>query len=182
MPKSLKVVDQSKRKHAHIIGWGVDKDPANRPGIPREQNQENVLSPNHHLPIKSKQTPRQPVELTLERNEITPILGDVVPTPPLSGSLRKFAFRYSEDALRHWMILLLADRVNMVEGWFEDISRGKMPMILPRMEFRTTDHLRRIVQQGPKSRADKAMVISLGALVVGLGAFAYLAAKKSRAA
>lgn len=34
----------------------------------------------------------------------------------MSGAIRRRAFRHSEKDLRHWMMLLLADRVNVVEG------------------------------------------------------------------
>lgn len=38
--------------------------------------------------------------------------------------LRRLAFHDSESDLRHWMVLLFADRVNMVEGLGADLMRG----------------------------------------------------------
>lgn len=173
MQQSLKVADQSKTGHENIIGWGTDLNPADRPGVPRELNRENVLSPNHHRPVSAHQKPDPAVNLTLERASLTPIFGTSTPPCPLSTPIRAFAFRFSEDKLRHWLLLMLADRINMVEGWFDDIGRGKMPMLLPRMEFRTSDHLRRILQQGPKNRQDKMLLAGTALALAGVGFLAF---------
>lgn len=178
MQRAIKVVDQSRTDHANIQGWGADLDPANRPGVPREYNHENVLSPHHHRPIAHQQKPGRDVNLTLERGSMTPIFGDTVAPGPVSTPLRKFAFRFSEDRLRHWLLLLLADRADMVEGWFEDVAQGKMPMLLPRMEFRTTDHLRRALKQGPKNRQDQLLLAATAATALGVGYLAFRAFRR----
>jgi hypothetical protein len=50
-------------------------------------------------------------------------------TPPrlLSGVIRRLAFRKSESNWLHWLLLIGADRVNTLEGVFEDIARGRLP-------------------------------------------------------
>ena len=47
----------------------------------------------------------------------------------MSGLLRRFAFRYSKSNCRHWLPLMLADRVSEVEGVLEDLRRGHVPNI-----------------------------------------------------
>jgi hypothetical protein len=47
----------------------------------------------------------------------------------LSGMIRRFAFRYSESSYGHWLPLILADRINVVEGIVQDLSRGHIPNI-----------------------------------------------------
>lgn len=47
--------------------------------------------------------------------------------------MRRIAFRYSESDLRHWMLLLAADRVNMVEGIGQDLMRGHVPNLFAEM-------------------------------------------------
>jgi hypothetical protein len=47
--------------------------------------------------------------------------------------LRRYAFKWSENDLRHWLILLAADRINVVEGVGEDLARGKVPNVLGEM-------------------------------------------------
>ena len=41
-----------------------------------------------------------------------------------SGVIRRAAFRYSENDLRHWLMLMGADRVNVVEGLGQDLRRS----------------------------------------------------------
>jgi hypothetical protein len=127
------------------------------------------LSPYHHKQIPTRQRPGRDINLTLERDSMTPVFGNTTWPRPISTPMRKLAFRFSEDKLRHWLLLLLADRVNMVEGWVEDVGQGKMPMLLPRMEFRTTDHLRRVLSQGPKNRQDKMLLAGTAIALAGVG-------------
>lgn len=37
------------------------------------------------------------------------------------------AFRWTESNLLHWLLLLGADRINTLEGVFEDLARARMP-------------------------------------------------------
>lgn len=78
------------------------------------------------------ETPEQQPETvkilqSTERPNITLVFGTTVPPTGVSGKLRGVAFKYSENDLRHWMILLLADRINMVEGIVSDLGRGHIP-------------------------------------------------------
>ncbi|MFD1837611.1 hypothetical protein [Paracidovorax cattleyae] len=43
--------------------------------------------------------------------------------------LRRLAFRASESDVRHWLLLLLADRINVLEGLLEDLSHGRVPQV-----------------------------------------------------
>jgi hypothetical protein len=43
--------------------------------------------------------------------------------------MRRLAFRWSESNWAHWLLLIAADRVNMVEGLIEDLGRGHIPNI-----------------------------------------------------
>jgi hypothetical protein len=47
----------------------------------------------------------------------------------VSGRIRRAAFRFSESDLRHWMLLLAADRVNMLEGLGADLRSGSLPNV-----------------------------------------------------
>ena len=42
--------------------------------------------------------------------------------------IRRFAFKYSESSYGHWLPLMLADRVNKVEGVLDDLSTATSPM------------------------------------------------------
>jgi hypothetical protein len=44
-----------------------------------------------------------------------PVFGTAVPPRAVSGLLRRVAYRYPDHAVRHWTMLLLADRVDLWE-------------------------------------------------------------------
>ncbi len=70
---------------------------------------------------------------SIERPGLTPVYGTSVPPSGLSGRLREAAFRYSEGDLRHWTLLLLADRVNVGEGLLSDLAQGRVPNVFAEM-------------------------------------------------
>jgi hypothetical protein len=47
--------------------------------------------------------------------------------------IRRLAFKMTENDVRHWLLLLAADRVNMVEGIGQDLLSGKVPNVLAEM-------------------------------------------------
>lgn len=108
--------------HSHIPDWGVDLDPAVRPAVPMEHTPPRLEGVHRGVPAKQRRT----VEVlhSIERPGITPVFGSSVPPSGLSGWIRRGAFRLSESDLRHWMLLLLADRVNVVEGLVDDARRS----------------------------------------------------------
>ena len=75
----------------------------------------------------SRQPQHVKVLHSIERPGLTPVYGTTVPPSGLSGRLRSLAFRFSEGDLRHWMLLLLADRVNVGEGLLADLAGGQVP-------------------------------------------------------
>src|SRR5918993_262921 len=68
-----------------------------------------------------------------ERPGLTPVFGTSVPPSGVSGLIRGAAFRYSENDLRHWLMLLFADRVNVVEGILQDLAHGHVPNLFAEM-------------------------------------------------
>jgi hypothetical protein len=68
-----------------------------------------------------------------ERPGVTPLFGTPCPPRGVSGATRRLAFRHSENDLRHWLLLLLADRIDVGEGIVEDLSQGHVPNIFREM-------------------------------------------------
>lgn len=68
-----------------------------------------------------------------ERPNLTAVFGTTSPPQGLSGMVRRFAFRYSENKQLHWIGLILADRINMVEGIADDLMKGHVPNIFAEM-------------------------------------------------
>jgi hypothetical protein len=108
--------------HSHIPDWGVDLDRRKRPAVPMERTPPRLEGVHWDRPAQQPRT----VEIlhSVERPGITPVFGTSVPPSGLSGWIRRRAFRRSESDLRHWMLLLLADRVNVVEGLVDDARRS----------------------------------------------------------
>ena len=147
-----------------IPGWGSDLDRANRPAYPMERTPPRLPHPPHALP----ESQHRHVEVlhSIERPGITPLFGSTVPPSGLSGSVRRFAFRYSENDLRHWMLLLLADRVQVGEGLVQDLGRGHVPNIYAEMGGNAE------LRFNPRGAARKA------AVVAGVVALVWLARRR----
>ena len=109
-----------------IPGWGMDADPENEPTYPMKN-----YTGDDHSRINYERSEQQPQEVEIlmsnERPAITRVFGTTVPPSGLSGMIRRYAFQHSEDRYRHWIPLLLADRVNVVEGLVEDIASLRFP-------------------------------------------------------
>jgi hypothetical protein len=137
---------------AHIPGWGVDRDRADRPAVPMER-----MPPR--LDVATRMPPQQPqtVEIlhSTERPGITPVFGTTVPPSGVSGGLRRIAFKFSENDVRRWMLLLVADRVHMVEGLVADVGHGHVPNLYAEMGGRAE------LRHNPAGAARKAATLAL---------------------
>ena len=111
-----------------VVGWGVDADPRNDPTYPyRDRSQDEGLANNWQRPPQQ----RSDVEVlqSIEHVRTPAVFGTSTPPSGLSGMIRRLAFRWSESNWLHWLMLLGADRINMVEGVAQDLGRGKVPNI-----------------------------------------------------
>ena len=87
---------------------GIDRDPARRPGVPAERPPQ---SPPHTQAASIRQDGR-PSGVTESR---TLVFGTAQPPRGLSGRLRRVAYGIPDHFARHWMLLIFADRVDVVE-------------------------------------------------------------------
>jgi hypothetical protein len=112
-----------------IPGWGMDADVENDPTYPMKHRNGADYERIHY-----EKAPQQPENIkvfrSIERPEITRVFGTSTPPTGLSGVLRQYAFKYSEANGIHWMTLILADRVNVVEGVIDDLMHGKLPNLI----------------------------------------------------
>lgn len=106
-----------------------------------------VESTAQRVPALHDNLPQQEAHVRVlhsnERQGLTPVFGTAVPPSGLSGRLRTWAFRYSEGDVRHWMILLAADRVNVLEGLWSDLTQGRLPNPVSEMGLATEWRYRR---------------------------------------
>lgn len=101
-----------------IVGWGSDLDLHNRPGVPKEKNDESVtdVRTTSEYELIPTQIPRVEILVSSEHKKMPPIFGTACPPHGLSGILRRLAFKYSEGRKVHWLVLLLADRFDVIES------------------------------------------------------------------
>ena len=113
---------------SQLPGWNIDNDPENDPTYPMR-----TRTADDHKGYTWERPTMQPVNIevlqSIERPGITAVFGTSVPPSGLSGAIRRFAFKYSESNYLHWLPLLFADRVNVVEGVLGDLAHGKLPNI-----------------------------------------------------
>jgi hypothetical protein len=119
-----------------VTGWGVDANPENDPTYPyRDRSNDDGLMQNWQKP-----TPQQSDTEILQSIEYTrrpAVFGTSTPPRGVSGMIRRVAFRWSESNWLHWLMLMGADRINVVEGVVEDIGRGKLPNIPAEMGIKS---------------------------------------------
>jgi hypothetical protein len=121
-------MEHTPKDHSQINGWGVDAEPKNDPTYPMK-NRNN----DEHAGYSWERPPQQPIAIEVlhsnERPDVTSVFGTSTPPAGLSGAIRRFAFRYSESSYGHWLPLMLADRVGVVEGVLADLERGRVPNV-----------------------------------------------------
>ena len=110
------------RDYRQINGWGADLDPKNRPSYPKELPSDVMTVRGE---VKHWQEPPHRIHMSNEQPNLTPVFGTTCPPKLLSGKLRDYAYQYGEGTNRHWMTLMLADRIDMVESMIVDAIKGK---------------------------------------------------------
>jgi hypothetical protein len=92
---------------------GADLARNERPGVPMEHEPRplTATAPDHFEHMR----PRRGLTHRTETQSMTPVFGTVQPLHGVSGLLRRIAYSTHETRARHWMMLLLADRVDVLE-------------------------------------------------------------------
>lgn len=117
---------------SQVKGWGVDADPENDPTYPMKTRNNG-----EHAGYSWERPPQQPIDVEVlhsnERPNVSATFGTSTPPAGLSGMIRRRAFDYSENSYAHWVPLMLADRIGMVEGVVSDLAHGHVPNIFGEM-------------------------------------------------
>lgn len=109
-----------------IPGWGVDADVDNDPTWPMRDRAFDD-SPGRHWRSPPPQAESVELLMSIEHSRRPAVFGTAVPPKDLSGMIRRGAFKFSESRWTHWLMLMGADRVNVVEGVMEDLGHGRIP-------------------------------------------------------
>ena len=121
-------MEHAAKDPSQIKGWGVDADPKNDPTFPMKNRNDG-----EHMGYSWERPPQQPITVEVlhsnERPDVTAVFGTSTPPSGLSGPLRRLAFRYSESSYGHWLPLMVADRLSVVEGLLGDLKHGRVPNV-----------------------------------------------------
>jgi hypothetical protein len=114
-PHKPPIAETADSLRARIPGWGVDLDPKDRPSVPKLQFQEGLTGAHWEFP--DRQPEKWPRERSVEHKFLTPVFGTACPPKGLSGVIRRYSYAtYSEARAAHWLLLVLADRVDAWEN------------------------------------------------------------------
>jgi hypothetical protein len=117
-PRIARDTDELRRT---IPGWGVDLDPADRPSSAKEA----FLETGAHWDFPERQPERVPREKSTEHKFLTPVFGTAQPLRGISGAIRRYAYTLSEGRTAHWLLLMVGDRVDVLEGRVEALVKGR---------------------------------------------------------
>jgi hypothetical protein len=117
-PRLTRPVEELRRD---IPGWGVDLDPKDRPSVPKEKFEETGA----RWDFPERQPERWPREKSTEHRFVTPVFGTAQPLRGISGAIRRYAYTFSEGRTAHWLLLILGDRVDVLEGRVETLLKGQ---------------------------------------------------------
>ena len=150
---------------ARIPGWGVDLDPADRPSSPKLQYPAETGA---HWDFPDRQPETWPRERSIEHAFLTPVFGTAQPPKGLSGVIRKYSYRtYSEGRAAHWLLLVLADRVDAWESHLRSFAtlRPDQPLTQTGVRSEFTHH--GLSSRLRKGRADVNHQVLDPVIVVG---------------
>ena len=119
---------------SQVKGWGVDIDRTNDPTYPIKKRTD-AEDRGYTWDRPPQQSDEVEVLHSIERPNLTAVFGTAAPPSGLSGAVRRLAFKFSESSYGHWVPLIIADRINMVEGVVDDLAHGKVPNIFKEMGY-----------------------------------------------
>ena len=158
-------IDNIPRNYRDVLGWGADLDPKNRPMVPMElpSTVKTVRGD-----VKRWQKPPHKIHMSNEQPGLTPVFGTTCAPHGLSGRIRDYAYQYGEGTNRHWMTLVLADRVDMLEHLIGDAARGHPDNYVREKGWAAT------MKYDRKRRTEASIfgAVAIGALAIGLAMFA----------
>jgi hypothetical protein len=153
--------------YSHINGWGIDADPTNEPTHPMKK-----YTGDDHKRLNWDRPPLQKPHVEIlhsnERPNLTAVVGTSTPPSGLSGKIRRYAFKHSESTYLHWFPLVIADRVNVVEGIIDDLKKGIVPNIFAEKGWKA---------EWKYNRAGLIKKVAITAAVIW-GTYALLSAKR----
>ena len=165
-------VNDRKGKYSHIKGWGIDANPQNDPTYPikKRTNEEHN---GYTWQRPAQQESQTEILKSVERPNLTAVYGTSKPPTGLSGMIRRLAYKYSESSYGRWLPLMLADRVDMVEGIIDDLANGHVPNIPGEIGLKS---------EWTHNREKTLKRLAVAGAVIGVGMVLLMARKNKRVA
>jgi hypothetical protein len=139
---------------ARIPGWGADLDPADRPSHPKLEYAPDTTGAHWDFP--ERQPEKWPRERSIEHAFVTPVFGTAQPPRGLSGAIRKFSYaKYSEGRVGHWLLLILADRVDAWEHHLQSFLTARPDNPITQTGVRSEFTRNGLTSRMGKRRADR---------------------------
>ena len=161
-------MEHTAKDPSQIKGRSVDADPKNDPTYPMKHRTDG-----EHAGYAWERPQQQPITVEVlhsnERPDLTAVFGTSTPPSGPSGAIRRLAFKYSESSYGHWLPLMLADRVSVVEGVVGDLKQGHVPNVLAERGWRA---------EWKHNRKSLVRRILAG-VAVGCAAVAYFSSKRA---
>ena len=102
---------------------GIDRNPERRPGVPREVPPYPLHGAHWTTP---EQQPSDGMKIAPgQRDRETPVFSTALPPRGLSGAIRRMAHRIPDHRVSHWLLLLVADRIDVAQSLFLMPQRAK---------------------------------------------------------
>jgi hypothetical protein len=121
-------VNDRQGNYSHIKGWGIDANRNNDPTYPiKKRNNAEHDGYTWERPAQQQETSE--ILKSVERPNLTAVYGTSNPPSGLSGLLRRLAYKYSESSYGRWLPLIIADRIDVVEGVIDDLATGHIPNV-----------------------------------------------------
>jgi hypothetical protein len=117
---------------SRIPGWGVDARPEQRPGVPMERPIPPAVGSR-----PEQQVTDVPIAHVSTPPGLTPVFGTTVPPHGLSGRVRRRAYRIPGHRTSHWALLLLADRIDVMESGATRLVQER-PLLVSLLGFGVT--------------------------------------------
>ena len=163
-----------------IPGWGVDRNPADRPSYPKEQFQNTGA----HWDFPERQVPRGFRERSTEHKFLTPVFGTGQPLKGLSGAIRRYAYTFSEGQTAHWLLLIAGDRVDVLESRVSALMAGRPDNVITETgvlrEFKGGAFRTRFGQHRADLKHQPIDVLLWAAPYLAIAGGAYMAARALR--
>jgi hypothetical protein len=108
---------------------GIDLDPSRRPGVPGMRMDDPRPLPNTRYPPERQRSDVTVFKHGRPHKDFPPVFGTAVPPKGLSGLVRRAAYHYPDHVMRHWTMLLFADRVDAWEHRLGKLAKVATPAL-----------------------------------------------------